>query len=98
VAGEITGSNSGVSLWTNSELALEGNVLSKWHKQGTLYNKYRGSIIHSKIDRNRYEIKIIGNNIRKERITIHPTITTRILLSSYRTFALNFDQNSDYIQ
>jgi hypothetical protein len=93
VVGEITGSNSGASLWMNSELALEENVLSKWREQGALYNESAGSIIHSEIDRKRYEIKITGKHIRKERSTIHPTITTRIFSSNHRTFALNSGQN-----
>jgi len=96
--GEITGSNSGASLWTNSELALEENVLSKWRKQGAFYSESTGSIICSEIDRKRYEIKIIGKHICKERSTIHTIVTTRILSSSYKTFALNSSQNSDYIQ
>jgi hypothetical protein len=33
-------------------------------------------------------------HIRKERSTIHPTATTRIFSSSYRTFALNFGQKT----
>jgi len=98
VVGEIIGSNSRASLCTNSEIALEENILSKWHEKGALYSESAGSIIHSKIDRKRYEINIIGKNIHKERRTIHPTFTTRILSSSYRTFALNSGQNSDYIQ
>jgi hypothetical protein len=93
--GEITGSNSGSSLWTNPELALEENVLSKWREQGVLYIESTGSIIHS---RKRCEINITKNHIHKERSTIHPTITTRIFSSTYRTFALNSGQNSDYIQ
>jgi hypothetical protein len=91
--GEITGSNSGAPLWMNSELTLEENILSKWHEQGALYNESIGSIIHSKIDRKKYEIKITRKNIRKERSTIHPTITTRIFSSNHRTFALNSGQN-----
>jgi hypothetical protein len=98
VSGEITGSNSIVALWMNSELDLEENVLSKWHKQGAFYSESTGSIIHSEIDRKRYEIKITGKHIHKERSTIHPIVTTRIFSSSHRTFALNSSQNSNYIQ
>jgi hypothetical protein len=54
--GEIMGSNLRASLWMNSELALEENVLSKWREQGALYNEYVGSIIHSEVDRKRYEV------------------------------------------
>jgi hypothetical protein len=58
VAVEITGSNSGAPLWMNSELALEENILSKWREQEALYNESASSIIRSKIDKKRYEIKI----------------------------------------
>jgi hypothetical protein len=75
----------------NSELALKENIFSKWREQGALYKESTGSIIRSEIDRKRYEIKITGNHICKERNTIHPTITTRIFSSSHRNFALNFD-------
>jgi hypothetical protein len=92
VVGEIIGNNSGASLWMNSKLDLEENILSKWHEKGALYNESPGSIICSEIDRKRYEIKIKGNHLRKEINTIHPTFTTRILSSSYRTFALNSGQ------
>jgi hypothetical protein len=44
-----------------SELALEENVLSKWHEKGALYDESTGSKIHSEIDRKRYEIKITGS-------------------------------------
>jgi hypothetical protein len=90
--GEITGSNSGAPLWTNSDLALEENILSKWREQGALYSESAGSIIHSEIDRKRYEMKITWKHIHKERSTIHPIVTTRIVSSSYRTFALNSGQ------
>ena len=93
MVGEIIGSNLGVSRWMNLELALEEDVLSKRRKQGALYNEFAGSIIRSEIDRKRYEIKIIGKHILKERNTIHPTITTRIFSSNHRTFALNSGQN-----
>ena len=76
----------------NSELALEENVLSKWLEQGVLYSESKGSIIHSEVDRKRYEINITGNHISKEISTIHPTITTRIFSSSHGTFALNSGQ------
>jgi hypothetical protein len=66
VAGEIIGSDSGASLWTNSELALEENVLSKWHEQGALYRKSTGLKIRSEIDSTRYEIKITGNTYAKK--------------------------------
>jgi hypothetical protein len=94
--GEITGSNSRAPLQVNSELALEENVLSKWHRKGALCSESAGSKIHSEIDSKIYEIKMTGKHILKERGTIHPTITTRIFSSSHRTFALNFGQNSYY--
>jgi hypothetical protein len=66
--------------------------LSKWREQGALYNESTGSKIRSEIDSMRYEIKGNRKHIRKERDTIHPTITTRIFSSNHRTFALNFGQ------
>jgi hypothetical protein len=66
VAGENTGSNLGTALWTNSKLALEDNVLSKWHEQGALYNESACSKFCSEIDSTRYEIKIIGNTYTKK--------------------------------
>jgi hypothetical protein len=59
VVGENTGSNSGALLWENSELALEENILSKWHGQGVSYSESAGSIIHSEIDRKRYNRNIL---------------------------------------
>jgi len=61
VAGEIIGSNSRASMRTNSKLALEDNVLSKWHEQGALCSESTGLKIHSEIDSKIYEIKITGN-------------------------------------
>jgi hypothetical protein len=65
VAGEITGSNLGVSLWANSELDLEENVLSKWCEQGAPYNESAGSKIRFEIDSKRYEINITGKTYTK---------------------------------
>jgi hypothetical protein len=61
--GRNSRSDTEASLWTNSELSLEENVLSKWCEQGALYNESAGSIIHSEIDRKRYEINITGKTI-----------------------------------
>jgi hypothetical protein len=57
-----------------------------------LYSESTGSKICSEIDSMRYEIKLNRKNIHKERVTIHPTITTRIFSSNHRTFALNFGE------
>jgi hypothetical protein len=46
-------------------VSFRGKFLSKWCEQGAVYNESTGSIIHSEIDRKRYEIKITGKHIRK---------------------------------
>ena len=71
---------------------LEENVLSKWREQGALCSESAGSKIRSEIDSVRYEIKGNRKHIRKERDTIHLTITTRIFSSNHKNFALNFGQ------
>ena len=54
-------------MWVNLELALEENILSKWHEQGALYSESTGSKFHSEIDRKRYEINMKGSTyVKKE--------------------------------
>jgi hypothetical protein len=65
------GENSRAPLWTNLELALEENALSKWHEQGEQHNESAGSKIRSKIDDMRYGIK--DNREKHTQIKKHNT-------------------------